>query len=58
MRMVDVIEKKRNGYELDKEELQFVIEGFTDGSIPDYQMSAFAMAVYFSFIFIIRFIKS
>lgn len=47
MRMVDVIEKKRNGHELDKKELQFVIEGFTDGSIPDYQMSAFAMAVYF-----------
>lgn len=47
MRMVDVIEKKRNGHELDESELQFVIEGFTDGSIPDYQMSAFAMAVYF-----------
>ena len=47
MRMVDVIEKKRNGHELDQKELQFVIEGFTDGSIPDYQMSAFAMAVYF-----------
>ncbi len=47
MRMVDVIEKKRNGHELNRSEIQFVIEGFTDGSIPDYQMSAFAMAVYF-----------
>ncbi len=47
MRMVDVIEKKRNGHELEKSEIQFVIEGFTNGSIPDYQMSAFAMAVYF-----------
>lgn len=47
MRMVDVIEKKRNGHELNKNEIQFVIEGFTNGSIPDYQMSAFAMAIYF-----------
>ena len=47
MRMVDVIEKKRNGHELNKSEIQFVIEGFTNGSIPDYQMSAFAMAIYF-----------
>lgn len=45
--MVDVIEKKRNGHELNKSEIQFVIEGFTNGSIPDYQMSAFAMAIYF-----------
>lgn len=48
MRMVDLIEKKRDGYELSKEEIDFIIEGYTDGSIPDYQMSAFAMAVYFS----------
>lgn len=47
MRMVDVIEKKRNGQELTPEEIKFVIEGYTDGSIPDYQMSAFAMAVFF-----------
>lgn len=47
MRMVDVIEKKRDGKELTTEEIQFVVEGFTDGSIPDYQMSAFAMATYF-----------
>jgi pyrimidine-nucleoside phosphorylase len=47
MRMVDVIEKKRDGYELTKEEIQFLIDGFTKGDIPDYQMSAFAMAVFF-----------
>ena len=48
MRMVDLIEKKRDGFELKKEEIDFIIEGYTNGSIPDYQMSAFAMAVYFS----------
>lgn len=47
MRMIDMIEKKRNGQELTKEEIEFVIEGFTNGDIPDYQMSAFAMAIYF-----------
>ncbi|MFC3882795.1 pyrimidine-nucleoside phosphorylase [Bacillus songklensis] len=47
MRMVDLIEKKRDGRELTTEEIQFIIKGFTDGSIPDYQMSAFAMAVFF-----------
>ncbi|MCL6573302.1 MAG: pyrimidine-nucleoside phosphorylase, partial [Bacillus sp. (in: Bacteria)] len=47
MRMVDIIEKKRNGLELAKEEIQFLITGFTNESIPDYQMSAFSMAVFF-----------
>lgn len=47
MRMVDIIEKKRNGFELTKEEIQFLIKGFTIGDIPDYQMSAFSMAVFF-----------
>lgn len=47
MRMVDIIEKKRDGYELTKEEIDFVIKGYTDGSIPDYQMSALAMAIFF-----------
>ncbi|MET3293075.1 UNVERIFIED_CONTAM: pyrimidine-nucleoside phosphorylase [Brevibacillus sp. OAP136] len=47
MRMVDVIEKKRNGHELTQQEIQFLIKGYTNGDIPDYQMSAFAMAVYF-----------
>jgi pyrimidine-nucleoside phosphorylase len=45
--MVDVIEKKRNGEELTKQEIDFMIKGYTNGDIPDYQMSAFAMAVYF-----------
>ena len=47
MRMVDLIEKKRDGKELETSEIQFIIKGFTDGSIPDYQMSSFAMAVFF-----------
>jgi pyrimidine-nucleoside phosphorylase len=45
--MVDLIEKKRDGHALTKEEIQFIIEGYTKGDIPDYQMSAFAMAVFF-----------
>lgn len=48
MRMYDIIEKKKRGKELDKQEIKFVVEGFTSGQIPDYQMSAFLMAVYFS----------
>lgn len=47
MRMVDMIEKKRDGHVLTNEEISFIINGYTDGSIPDYQMSAFQMAVYF-----------
>lgn len=47
MRMLEIIEKKRDGHELTKQEIEFVIQGYTEGSIPDYQMSAFAMAVYF-----------
>ncbi len=47
MRMVDLIEKKRDGRELETAEIQFIVQGFTDGSIPDYQMSAFGMAVFF-----------
>lgn len=46
-RMVDVIEKKRDGNVLTKEEITFFVNGYTDGSIPDYQASAFLMAVYF-----------
>lgn len=45
--MVDLIEKKRDGHELTEEEIQFIINGYTNDEIPDYQMSAFAMAVYF-----------
>ncbi|RBP89520.1 pyrimidine-nucleoside phosphorylase [Cytobacillus firmus] len=47
MRMVDLIEKKRDGLELATEEIQFVIKGYTDGSIPDYQVSALTMAIFF-----------
>jgi pyrimidine-nucleoside phosphorylase len=46
MRMIDIIEKKRDGFELTKEEIEFAIKGYTDESIPDYQMSALAMAIY------------
>jgi len=47
MRMVDLIEKKRDGYPLNHEEIRFMIEGYVRGEIPDYQMAAWAMAVYF-----------
>ncbi len=45
--MVDLIEKKRDGKELTTEEIQFIIEGYTKGEIPDYQVSALTMAIYF-----------
>ncbi|MBC2048748.1 pyrimidine-nucleoside phosphorylase [Listeria booriae] len=47
MRMVDVISKKRDGKELTTEEIQFVVDGYTEGKIPDYQVSALAMAIFF-----------
>ncbi|QWG33090.1 pyrimidine-nucleoside phosphorylase [Bacillus mycoides] len=47
MRMVDIIAKKRDGKELTTEEINFFINGYTDGSIPDYQASALAMAIFF-----------
>lgn len=47
MRMVDIIEKKRDGKELTTAEINFFIEGYTKGDIPDYQASALAMAIYF-----------
>ncbi|MDF2909169.1 MAG: deoA [Sporolactobacillus laevolacticus] len=47
MRMVDIITKKRDGYALSPEEIRFFIEGYVSGSIPDYQASALAMAIYF-----------
>ncbi|MCX7569126.1 pyrimidine-nucleoside phosphorylase [Tumebacillus sp. DT12] len=46
MRMYDIIHKKRDGEVLTKEEIEFVITGFTDGRIPDYQMSALCMAIF------------
>ncbi|UOQ85397.1 pyrimidine-nucleoside phosphorylase [Gracilibacillus salinarum] len=47
MRMVDLIAKKRDGKELTQEEINFMIDGYTKEEIPDYQMSAMAMALYF-----------
>lgn len=45
--MVDLIEKKRNGKALSKEEINFVIKEYTNGTIPDYQMSALLMAIFY-----------
>ncbi len=47
MRAVDIIRKKRDGEKLLKEEISFFIDNFVKGDIPDYQMTAFLMAVYF-----------
>lgn len=47
MRMVDIIEKKRDGHELTTAEINFFVEGYTKGEIPDYQASALAMAIFF-----------
>ena len=48
MRMVDLIEKKVNAGTLSDDEIRFIVNGFTDGTIPDYQMAAFQMAVVFN----------
>ncbi len=47
MRMYDLIMKKRNGNALSDEEIDFMVQGYTKGEIPDYQMSAMTMAIYF-----------
>src|SRR5690625_935344 len=47
MRMYDIIKKKRDGEQLTDEEIQFFIKGITEETIPDYQISALAMAIYF-----------
>lgn len=47
VRMVDIISKKRDGKALSTEEIQFFIDGYTNGEIPDYQASALAMAIFF-----------
>lgn len=47
MRMVDIISKKRDGGELTKDEIYFFVNGYTNGTIPDYQVSALTMAIYF-----------
>jgi pyrimidine-nucleoside phosphorylase len=48
MRTVDLIQRKRDGEELSPEEIEFLVDGYTRDEIPDYQMAAFVMAVYFS----------
>jgi len=48
MRTVDLIHRKRDGEELAANEIHFVVDGYTRGDIPDYQMSAFLMAVFYS----------
>ena len=48
MRCVDIIEKKKRGEELSRDEIAYFVEGYTLGTIPDYQASALAMAIYFN----------
>ena len=48
MRAVDIIQKKRDNIELTKEEISYLLNSYLDGSVPDYQISAFNMAVYFN----------
>ena len=48
MRMYDLIMKKRNGEALTKDEIEYFVKGFNDGDIPDYQVSALMMAIYFN----------
>ncbi len=47
MRMVDLIAKKRDGQSLSKEEIEWIVTGYTNGEIPDYQMSALTMAIFY-----------
>jgi pyrimidine-nucleoside phosphorylase len=47
MRAVDIIQKKRDGHELSAKEIEFFVDGFCRGAIPDYQAAAWAMATYF-----------
>lgn len=47
MRMIDIIEKKRDGKSLTKEEIEFFVNGYTRGEVPDYQASSLAMAIFF-----------
>ncbi|NEG96698.1 pyrimidine-nucleoside phosphorylase [Bifidobacterium sp. SMB2] len=48
MRMIDVIDAKRSGGTLTKEQIDFFVEGYTNGDIPDYQVSALLMAIWFN----------
>ena len=47
MRMIDIIEKKRDGKSLTREEIEFFVNGYTRGEVPDYQASSLAMAIFF-----------
>ena len=47
MRMYDIIDKKKKGSELTPKEITYMVEGYVAGEIPDYQVSAFLMAVYY-----------
>ncbi|WP_195193883.1 pyrimidine-nucleoside phosphorylase [Enterococcus faecium] len=47
MRMVDLIEKKRDGNELSKEEIEYIVTNYTNGKIPDYQVSALLMPIFY-----------
>ncbi|MGC2935949.1 pyrimidine-nucleoside phosphorylase, partial [Enterococcus faecium] len=47
MRMVDLIEKKRDGKELSKEEIEYFVTTYTNGKFPDYQVSALLMAIFY-----------
>ncbi|MCM3102280.1 pyrimidine-nucleoside phosphorylase [Staphylococcus epidermidis] len=47
MRMIDIIEKKRDGKSLKREEIEFFVNGYTRGEVPDYQASSLAMAIFF-----------
>ena len=48
MRMYDLIEKKKRNESLDEAEVRFMVRGFTEGAIPDYQMAAMLMAICFN----------
>ena len=47
MKMYDIIVKKRNGKSLTEDEIRYLVNGYVKGEIPDYQMSAFLMTLYF-----------